>query len=115
MTTETKKHDSKKTKADPNNLQPLKTFRRGAIAASVWPRQTATGFKYLEYSLSRSWKTKAGDKEGYSQNFFESNDEALYEVIHEASAFIRATTIEQHPMGEPDMSVHAKDELPEAA
>jgi hypothetical protein len=69
--------------------QPVKTIRRGAIAASIWKRQTATGFEYLDFSLSRSWKLKSGEKEGYSQNFFVANEEALSEVVSEACRFIR--------------------------
>ena len=66
------------------NRQPLRVIRVGAIAASVWRRQTPTGFEYLDFSLSRSWKLKSGEKEGYSQNFFENNEEALFEVIKQA-------------------------------
>ena len=69
--------------------QPFKTIRRGAVAASIWKRHTSTGFEYLEFSLSRSWKLKSGEKEGYSQNFFENNEEALSEVVAEACQFIR--------------------------
>jgi hypothetical protein len=68
---------------------PVEVIRRGAIAASIWRRQTPTGFEYLDFSLSRSWKMKTGEKEGYSQNFFAGNEEALHEVIAEACEFIR--------------------------
>ena len=71
------------------NQKPLETFREGAVAASVWSRQSSTGHKYLEFSLSRSWKSKSGDKEGYSQNFFENNEEAIVKVITDACRFIR--------------------------
>ena len=69
--------------------QPVKTIRRGAVAASIWKRQTASGFEYLDFSLSRSWKLKSGEREGYSQNFFEANEETLGEVVSEACHFIR--------------------------
>jgi len=110
MTTEPKKHEAKKSKPDANNAQPVRVFRCGAIAASVWRRQTATGFHYLEYSLSRSWKTKSGDKEGYSQNFFESNEEALTEVIRDASEFIRGQNLDQQNTGQPPLLVNGKDD-----
>ena len=76
------------TKKKRETQKPLKTFRVGAIAASVWKRQTPTGFEYLDFSLSRSWKLKSGEKEGYSTSFFHNNEEALVEVIQQASAFI---------------------------
>lgn len=82
------------------NQDPVKVIREGAIAASIWRRQTPTGFEYLDFSLSRSWKMKTGEKEGYSQSFFERNEEALVQVIARACAYIR----QQQPaavVGEP--------------
>jgi len=79
------------------STRPVQTFRCGAIAASIWRRQTATGFEYLDFSLSRSWKTKNGLKEGYSQGFFEHNDEPLVSVIREAAEFIRGYPLETEP------------------
>jgi hypothetical protein len=67
---------------------PIKVIRCGAIAASIWRRQTSTGFEYLDFSLSRSWKLKSGEREGYSQNFFDSNADALTDVIGQARDFI---------------------------
>ncbi|MBX3438185.1 MAG: hypothetical protein KF861_11890 [Planctomycetaceae bacterium] len=76
--------------------QPVKTIRNGAIAANIWKRQTPTGFEYLDFSLSRSWKLKDGEREGYSSNFFDRNDEALIDVVTRAADYIR-----QHSMAEP--------------
>jgi len=84
----TKKNE--KNNGATRNQNPVKVIRVGAIAASIWKRQTSTGFEYLDYSISRSWKLKNGEREGYSQNFFEGNEEALMEVINLASLFIRA-------------------------
>ena len=81
------------TKKKRETQKPLKTFRVGAIAASVWQRQTPTGFEYLDFSLSRSWKLKSGEKEGYSTSFFHNNQEALVEVIQQAAAFILENTV----------------------
>ena len=81
------------TKKKNNSQSPVKVIRNGAIAASVWKRQTSTGFEYLDFSLSRSWKLKTGEKEGYSQNFFERNEEALLDVIEQASEYIRANQV----------------------
>jgi hypothetical protein len=83
-------NNSVKTK-EPTDVrqQPVKTIRRGAVAASIWKRQTPTGFEYLDFSLSRSWKLKSGERDGYSQNFFVANEAALGEVVTEACRFIR--------------------------
>ena len=83
-----------KTKNRKGNVQkPIKMFRVGAIAASVWKRQTSTGFEYLDFSLSRSWKLKSGEKEGYSTSFFHNNEDALVDVIKQAAAFILENTV----------------------
>ncbi|TWU49437.1 hypothetical protein [Rubripirellula reticaptiva] len=79
---ETKKKESKKTQ------KPVHTVRRGAIAASIWKRQSMNGYCYFEYSLSRSYKSQSSGKEGYSSNFFDRNAAQVIEVIKEASAWI---------------------------
>lgn len=71
-------------------LDPVHVVRKGAIAASIWQRQSPSGFAYYDYSLSRSWKSMSTDKTGYSRNFFDSNQDDLVEVIRGASAWIKA-------------------------
>lgn len=69
-------------------MRPVKTIRQGAIAASIWRRQSPSGFEYFDFSLSRSWITKNRAKEGYSPNFFCENLESLVSVIQEAAIWI---------------------------
>ena len=88
----TETNESKKKSAKSNKY--VTTFRCGAIAANVFERQAPGGFEYLDFSLSRAWKTPAG-KEGYSQNFFATNVEALHSVIDQACEFIEANTDEE--------------------
>ena len=85
--------DETTTKKKRETQKPLKTFRAGAIAANVWKRQTPTGFEYLDFSLSRSWKLKSGEKEGHSTSFFHNNEDALVDVIKQAAAFILENTV----------------------
>ena len=79
-----------------NSQKPIRTFRVGAVAASVWKRQTSTGFEYLDFSLSRSWKLKSGEKEGYSTSFFHNNEDTLIDVIEQATEFIRDNSIPEN-------------------
>jgi hypothetical protein len=91
MTIENTKKTTKEDTKDPTNPpkpQPAKVFRNGAIAASIWRRQTGTGFAYFDFSLSRSWKSTTSGKEGYSSNFFPQNEEALANVVRQASDWI---------------------------
>jgi len=78
----------KKKEAESENMDPVHVVRKGAIAASIWRRQSPSGFAYYDYSLSRSWKSMSSDKTGYSRNFFETNQVELIEVIQKASAWI---------------------------
>jgi len=90
-TKETKKKESSAAQ------KPVKTVRRGAIAANIWRRQTQTGFVYFDFSLSRSWKSSAAGREGYSNNFFADNEEALNEVVRETSEEIRRLSASEEP------------------
>lgn len=84
MKTNNQLNDTKTTKAE----RPVHMVRRGAIAASIWQRQTQTGFAYYEFTVSRAWKSKTGDREGYSQSFFTRNTTDLSIVIKDASRWI---------------------------
>lgn len=56
------------------------TIRDGAIAASIFRGNTADGHTYLYFELNRSWKSAAGNREGYSKKFYDRNAEALQRV-----------------------------------
>jgi len=101
-----------KTRNRKGNVQkPVKMFRVGAIAASVWKRQTSTGFEYLDFSLSRSWKLKSGEKEGYSTSFFHNNEDALLDVVEQASEFIRENSIPQNQVKSIESTTQATDHV----
>jgi hypothetical protein len=68
------------------------TIREGAVAANVFRGQTPDGHAYLYFSLSRSWKSAAGNREGYSDRFYDRNEEALQRVIAKVCAWMR-----EHP------------------
>ena len=77
------------TKKKPATV-PVKTIRHGAIAASIWKRQATSGFEYFDFTVSRSWKTSATGKEGYSTSFFARNAEDLHAVIQEATNWMES-------------------------
>ncbi len=83
---------------DGESTDPVHVIRKGAIAASVWQRQSPSGYAYFDFSLSRSWKSLSTEKMGYSKNFFESNETDLIEVIQKASAWMTAN---RKPESEP--------------
>jgi hypothetical protein len=69
-------------------MDPVHVVRNGAVAASIWKRQSPSGYAYYDFSLSRSWKSMSSDKTGYSKNYFDTNEKELIDVIQRASAWI---------------------------
>ena len=71
---------------------PVHVVRKGAVAASIWQRQSPSGYAYFDFSLSRSWKSLSSEKTGYSRNFFETNEGELVEVVQRAEAWVTGNT-----------------------
>lgn len=67
---------------------PLHTIRSGSVAASIWKRQSPSGYVYFDYSLARSFKSLSTGSTGYSKNFFARNHEELAVVIEQAARWI---------------------------
>jgi hypothetical protein len=67
---------------------PVHTIRAGAVAASIWRRQSPAGYVYFDFSLTRSWKSLSSGNTGHSKNFFSKNQEELLQVIQQASQWI---------------------------
>lgn len=86
---EEKGNKTSKRETEGESTDPVEVIRKGAIAASIWQRQSPSGYAYYDYSLSRSWKSMSTEKMGYSKNFFDSNQADLIEVIQKASDWIR--------------------------
>jgi hypothetical protein len=83
----TDKPESRKKKSATTET-PIHTIRAGAVAASIWRRQSPAGYVYFDFSLTRSWKSLSSGSTGYSRNFFARNHAELAEVIDKASRWI---------------------------
>ncbi|MCB0325191.1 MAG: hypothetical protein KDD69_16525 [Bdellovibrionales bacterium] len=66
----------------------ITTIREGAIGANIFRGVTPDGHAYLYFSLSRSWKSANGSREGYSDRFYERNADALQAVVAKACDWI---------------------------
>ena len=75
--------NKKKTKTATSDKY-VETKRSGAIGANIFRRQAPGGFQYYDFNLSRAWKASSTNKEGYSQNYFANNREALHKAIDDA-------------------------------
>ena len=87
---------SKKKKAE----TPIHTIRRGAIKASIWRRQTPTGFEYLDFTIARTWAQKNG-KEASAANYFADNEIDLIDVVRDCSEFIANYSAQDNREAEP--------------
>ena len=47
------------TKKQKKTNQYVKTFRCGAVATNIFRRQAPGGFEYLDFGVSRSWKSSS--------------------------------------------------------
>jgi hypothetical protein len=103
---ETTEVKTKKSQANGETTDPVQTVREGAIAASIWLRQSPSGFPYYDFSLSRSWKNMSSGKTGYSKNFFDRNQEDLVRVIERASAWIKEQQVDAQ-VGEVEATLNA--------
>ena len=81
-----------KSKKTPKKSNYITTIREGAVAANIFRGQTSDGHAYLYFSLSRSWRSSGGNREGYSDRFYDRNEAALQAVIAKACAWMR-----EHP------------------
>jgi len=93
--------------------RPIKTIRDGALAASIWLRQTSAGVFY-DVSFSRSWKSEETGRFGYSQTFSDYHLDSLAELAHEAAVWIadqkeNAETVCLCATGEPELEPAAPD------
>ena len=77
-----------KPKKPPASDTPVHTIREGAVGASIWRRQSPSGYAYYDFSLTRSWKSLSSGSPGYSKNFFARNEAELTAVIQKAAAWI---------------------------
>jgi len=67
---------------------PVHTIREGSVAASIWRRQSPSGYAYYDFSLARSWQSLSSGSTGNSRNFFAKNQAELMKVIEQASQWI---------------------------
>jgi hypothetical protein len=77
------KNDAKK----PSNY--ITTIRDGAVAANIFRGMTPDGHAYLYFSLSRSWKSATGNRQGYTDRFYDRNGAAIQNVVAKACAWMR--------------------------
>ena len=80
----------KQAESEGEARKPVQTLRNGAIGGSVWLKQSAAGYWYYHFSLSRSWKSTSTAKDGYSSGFFDRNREELHKTVDECCDYIEA-------------------------
>lgn len=72
------------TETTTESRKPVATTRSGSIGCSIWKNATDDGREYHVFTISRAWKTQAGDKSGYAPNYFGGNRDDLHKAIDAA-------------------------------
>ena len=73
-------------KKESNYVTTVRSETCPAIAANIFRRSTQDGHTYLDYEISRSWKS--ANREGYSSRFYARNRDGIKEVAEMASDWI---------------------------
>lgn len=81
------KIESKKKKPVASEA-PVHEIREGFVTASIWRRQSPSGYAYYDFSLARSWQSLSSGSTAHSRNFFVANEKELVTVVHKASQWI---------------------------
>ena len=75
-----------------NKQQPEHTLQVRDVTATIHLQQSHCGHQYYAYTLSRTWTSLGTGKQARGGTFFESNQQALVEVIAQASEWVRQKT-----------------------
>lgn len=86
---------TQKSKTAATKLEAEHVIRCGDVAASVFLRQSNTGYQYRDFGLSRTWSSVATGKECHGATFFDVNEQDLADAIRDASEWIRAKKEEE--------------------
>jgi hypothetical protein len=73
----------------PNKQKPAHTIRCGEVTASIYERQSNSGFTYFDYSLGRRWLCASSRREAHGTSFFLKNERDLIEAVRAVSAWLR--------------------------
>jgi hypothetical protein len=74
--------------------KPEHEVRCGAVTASIYLRQSNSGFPYFAYLLSRQWQVKASGKQTHGTSFFDQDEADLTQAVRQASEWIRTKNAE---------------------
>ena len=77
------------SKQQTNSKQvPIKVLVFGEITASIYKKQSLTGYRFYDYELTRAWQSMSTKKEAHGNTFFERNLDDIVAAARGASACI---------------------------
>ena len=77
------------TKKKPTAAEtPVHTIQEGSVTASIWRRQSPSGYAYHDYSLTRTFESLSSKSSNSSRNFFAKNRDDLAKAISAATQWI---------------------------
>ena len=69
---------------------PEHTIRCGEVTASIFCRQSNSGYTYADFSLGRVWASMTTGKETHGSSFFDRHEQDIIQAVREATAWIQA-------------------------
>jgi len=87
-------NDKKKTV---NNSPSIHSIVCGNVKADIFACQTNNGFRFLQYSLGRSFVSQSSQKENHSSFFFAENQDDVIRAVQDASTWILQQTAIAQP------------------
>ena len=76
-----------KKKPTPSEM-PVHAIREGSVTASIWRRQSPSGYAYHDFSLTRTFESLSSKSSNSSRNFFARNRDDLAKAINAATQWI---------------------------
>jgi transcriptional regulator of heat shock response len=81
--------------------KPVHQIRSGECTASIFQRQSNSGYNYYDYVLTRNWSSRNTSRQAAGSTFFEHHERDLVDVIQKATAWLRdkmqRTCVEETP------------------
>jgi hypothetical protein len=71
------------------NRKPVHQITSGECTASIFLRQSNSGYSYYDYALTRNWSSRNTNRQAAGSSFFEHHERDLIDVIQKATTWLR--------------------------
>ena len=76
-------------KQNATKRKPVHQIRSGECTASIFLRQSNSGYSYYDYMLTRNWSSRNTSRQAAGNTFFEHHERDLIDVVQKATTWLR--------------------------